>query len=114
MTNTDTPTRRYDLMMMRVNEIQGLVTVLQQRRVAVVNTANKIRTSTKLNEAKRTDAHLSTVMNKLEKLLATITKNEDSITKLLNESRALIFELSDGEVKLEKIENLTKFFEMKR
>lgn len=100
---SDSPTRRYDLMMMRVNEIQGFVTVLQQRRVTYTNTANKIRTSTKLNESKRTDTHLSTVMNKLEKLLATITKNDDSISKLLNESRALIFELSDGEVKLEKI-----------
>lgn len=100
----DTPTRRYDLMMMRINEIQGLVTVLQQRRIAVTNTANKIRTNSKLNEAKRTDSHLSTVMNKLEKLLATITKNDNNITKLLNESRALIFELSDGEVKLEKVQ----------
>lgn len=99
----DTPTRRYDLMMMRVNEIQGLVTVLQQRRIAVVNIANKIRTNNKLNNSKATDTHLSTVMNKLEKLLATLTKNDDSITKLLNESRALIFELSDGEVRLEKI-----------
>lgn len=104
MTNSDSPTRRYDLMMMRINEIQGFVTVLQQRRVTYTNTANKIRTNTKLNESKRTDAHLSIVMNKLEKLLATITKNDDSISKLLNESRALVFELSDGEVKLDKIE----------
>lgn len=101
----DTPTRRYDLMMMRVNEIQGLVTVIQQRRVTITNTANKIRTSTKLSNAKKTDTHLSTVMNKLEKLLATFTKNDDAITKLLNESRALIFELSDGEVILEKIQH---------
>lgn len=100
----DTPTRRYDLMMMRVNEIQGLVTVLQQRRITITNTANKIRTSTKLNESKKTDAHLSTVMNKLEKLLATFTKNDDAITKLLNESRGLIFELSDGEVMIERTE----------
>lgn len=99
----DTPTRRYDLMMMRVNEIQGLVTVLQQRRITITNTANKIRTNTKLNEARATDAALSTAMNKLEKLLTTATNTDDKITKLLNESRALIFELSDGQVILEKL-----------
>jgi seryl-tRNA synthetase len=93
-------------MMMRVDEIQGLVTVIQQRRVAVTNKANIIRTNSKLNAAKASDAELSTTMNKLEKQLATLISKEDTITKLLNSARSLIFELSDGEVRIEKTEQL--------
>ena len=99
----DTPTRRYDLMMMRVDEIQGLVTILQQRRVQIQNTEKKIRANKAIGTHKSNDAELSKFMDKMERLLTRMQKDHDDIEKLLNKSRGLIYELSNGEILVEKI-----------
>lgn len=99
---TDTPTRRYDLMQMRIEQIQGLVTILQQRRTATEDTVKRIKRNAKIATARTNDAELSKIMDKLEKQIAKLTKDHDAITALLDRSRALIFELSDGEVIVEK------------
>lgn len=102
----DTPTHRYDLMQMRVNEIQGLVTVLQSRRLLHISKNTRIKASGRIAHQKSTDAKLSAVMNRLEKIITRMLKDEDAITKTLNEARALILDASDGTLVLEKTEKL--------
>lgn len=99
----DTPTHRYNLMEMRVDQIQGLVTLLQQRRIAIQETEKKIRNNKKISTAKDKDLELKKLLDKLEKLIPKITKDVESAEKLLNSSRGLIFELTDGDLTLEKL-----------
>lgn len=104
--NNDTPTHRYDLMQMRVDEIQGLVTILQYRRTLHISKAKQVRAHSEIADAKRTNASLSATMDKLEKRIEKMKKDDEAIVKLLNEARTLIFEASDGTLILEKTEKM--------
>lgn len=105
---TDTPTHRYDLMQMRVNEIQGLVTILQERRLLHISKNTRIKASSRIAAQKSTDAKLSAVMNRLEKTIERMKKDDLKITKTLNEARALILDASDGTLVLEKTDGLSQ------
>lgn len=104
----DTPTHRYDLMQMRVDEIQGLVTVLQHRRTLHITKQKQIIGNSRIADAKRTDEQLRKNLDKLEKLIEKMKKDDASITKLLNESRGLLLDASDGTLQLEKTDGLTQ------
>lgn len=104
----DTPTHRYDLMQMRVDEIQGLVTVLQHRRTLHITKQKQITGNSRIADAKRLDVSIQKHLDKLEKLIEKMKKDDASITKFLNESRALLFEASDGTLTLEKTDGLTQ------
>ena len=104
----DTPTHRYDMMQMRIDQIQGLVTLLQQRRVLHVTKHTRIKASSAIANQKDIDARLSAVLNKLEKIITRMLKDDESITKTLNEARGLIMEASDGTLILEKTDGLRK------
>lgn len=105
---TDTPTHRYDLMQMRVDEIQGLVAVLQHRRTLHVSKQKQITGNTQIADAKRRDAQLQKTLDKLEKLIERMKKDDASIVKLLNESRGLLLDASDGTLILERSNDLTQ------
>ncbi len=102
----DTPTHRYDLMQMRVNQIQGMVTLLQSRRLLHIPKVTRIKADNKIANARTTDAKLSAVMNKLEKLIEKMKKDDGTITNLLNEARGLILDASDGQLVLEKTDGI--------
>lgn len=102
----DTPTHRYDLLQMRIDQIQGMVTLLQSRRLLHIPKVTRIKADNAIANAKNTDAKLSAVMNKLEKLIERMKKDDDSITKLLNEARGLVLDASDGKLVLEKTDGL--------
>lgn len=106
MTAKDTPTHRYDLMQMRVDEIQGLVTVLQHRRTLHVTKQKQIIGNSRIADAKRLDVSIQKTLDKLEKTIEKMKKDDASITKLLNEARALLFEATDGTLTLEKTDEL--------
>ena len=104
----DTPTHRYDLMQMRVDEIQGLVTVLQHRRTLHITKQKQITGNSRIADAKRLDASIEKTLNKLEKLIERMKKDDAAIVKLLNESRGLLLDASDGTLVLEKTDGLTQ------
>ena len=104
----DTPTHRYDLMQMRIDQIQGLVTLLQSRRLLHISKATRIKANNAMANAKTTDAKLSAVMNWIEKRIERMKKDDEEMTNKLNEARGLILEASDGTLILEKTGGLPK------
>lgn len=104
----DTPTHRYDLMQMRVDEIQGLVTVLQHRRTLHITKQKQIIGNSRIAIQKRLDDDLQKALNKLEKLIERMKKDDAAVTTLLNSARGLVLEASDGTLVLEKTDGLTQ------
>ena len=104
----DTPTHRYDLMQMRVDEIQGLVTVLQHRRTLHITKQKQIIGNSRIAIQKRLDDDLQKALNKLEKLIERMKKDDAAVTTLLNIARGLVLEASDGTLVLEKTDGLTQ------
>lgn len=106
MTPKDTPTHRYDLMQMRVDEIQGLVTVLQHRRTLHITKQKQIIGNSRIADAKRLDDSIKKALDKLEKLIERMKKDDAATTKLLNEMRGMLLDASNGTLQLEKTEGL--------
>lgn len=104
----DTPTHRYDLMQMRVDEIQGLVTVLQHRRTLHITKQKQILGNSRIATQKLLDDSLQKALNKLEKLIERMKKDDAAVTTLLNSARGLVLEASDGTLVLEKTDGLTQ------
>lgn len=104
----DTPTHRYDLMQMRIDEIQGLVTVLQHRRTLHITKQKQIIGNSRIASQKRLDDDLQKALNKLEKLIERMKKDDAAVTTLLNSARGLVLEASDGTLVLEKTDGLTQ------
>lgn len=102
----DTPTHRYDLMSMRVDEIQGLITVLQHRRTLHIAKATAIKNNSLITGRAATDVNLKKTLDKLEKLIERMKRDDASTTALLNTARGLLLDASDGTLVLDKTEAL--------
>jgi tellurite resistance protein len=95
-------------MSMRVDEIQGLVTVLQHRRTLHVQKQKQILGNSRIAIQKRLDDDLQKALNKLEKIIERMKKDDAAVTTLLNSARGLVLEASDGTLVLEKTNGLTQ------
>lgn len=98
----DTPTHRLHLMQMSMQQIKNHTELLQQRRARIVNKIANAKKHTKLERELQINKQFKRLVTKMEKDLAGIEIDLDTVADQLNKARALFLEMSNGEVLLEK------------
>lgn len=100
----DTPTHRATLYQFSMQRVLEFTQQLQARRAVIVERAARIKKNSKLEREAQVNKQLTRLFKKLDKLLVSVESDLDTIADETNKARALIYELSDGEVLLDKAE----------
>lgn len=100
----DTPTHRLHLLQATMAELKDWTSDLQRRRNAVVEKITRAKASTKLSRAATVNKQLNKALTQITTILTKLEIQTADVEDRMNKARALFFELSDGEVILEKTE----------
>lgn len=100
----DTPTHRLHILQATMNELKEWTTDIQRRRNLVLEKIAKAKASSKLSRAATVNKQLNKALTQITKILTELEIKTADVEDRMNKARALFFELSDGEVILEKTE----------
>lgn len=98
----DTPTHRYHMQQMSMQQIKELVEQLQKRRAAISVKIKEAKNNSKIARALEANKQFGKLILRMERSLAATEIALDTVADNLNKARALFLEMSDGEVLLEK------------
>lgn len=102
---SDTPTHRYHILQMDLDQIKTHLIGVRARRAVVLERIAKAKSNSKIEREATANKQLKRLFFKLERDIAALDADMASIEDTVNKGRALILELSDGEVALPKIES---------
>jgi len=100
----DSPTHRMHLLQATMIELKEWTTDLQRRRNLVVEKIARAKASSKLSRAATVNKQLNKALTKITEILTKLEIQTADVEDRMNKARAMFFELSDGEVILEKTE----------
>lgn len=99
---TDTPTHRTTILQHSINDIIKIVEDVRTRRNAIEEKIVKLKTNNKLEREAQVHKQLQKTLLKLDTLLEKANAAMGKLDDELNKGRALFFELSDGQILLDK------------
>lgn len=101
---TDSPTHRLHILQMSLPEFKKDLEAIRVRRGLIIEKVKKAKANSKIERAAVANKQLQRFFTKVEKDIEKLDKTIAAIEDNMNKMRALILELSDGEVLLPKTE----------
>jgi septal ring factor EnvC (AmiA/AmiB activator) len=101
---TDSPTHRLHILQLSMPQFKEDLEKIRVRRASIVEKAAKAKSNSKIAREATVNKQLQRFFKKLEKDIAALDRDMTAIEDNMNKARALILELSDGEVLLPKTE----------
>lgn len=98
----DTPTHRVHILQMGLKEIERLVADIRVRRAVVVEKIARAKTNSKIAREAKVNKQLQRIFERLQVRCNSIDEDIGIVEEELNKYRALLWEISDGEVDVKK------------
>jgi predicted nucleic acid-binding Zn-ribbon protein len=102
--SNDSPTHRMHILQLRLPEIKSDLEAIRYRRGLIIEKVAKAKSNSKVARAAQVDKQLKKFFDKMERQLAALEEDIQTIEDNMNKARALILEASDGELMLPKTE----------
>ena len=99
---TDSPTHRYTILQADMEQVKQDLIQIRARRAVVLAKITKAKQNSKVERALTVDGQLKRLMSRINRQMAALEEDMETIEDNLNKARALILEASDGEVALTK------------
>lgn len=100
----DSPTHRLHILQLSMPQFKEDLERIRARRGAIIEKVTKAKANSKIAREAVANRQLKRFFDKLEKQIAALDEDMTSIEDNMNKARALILELSDGEVVVPKTE----------
>lgn len=101
---SDSPTHKLHILQLSMPQFKADLEKIRERRAAVIEKAAKAKANSKIAREATINKQLQRFFKKLEKDIAALDRDIAAIEDNMNKARALILELSDGEVHITKTE----------
>ena len=101
---TDSPTHKLHILQQTLPQIKEQLEAIRFRRGLIVEKIAKAKANTKIAREAQANKQLKRIFDKLSRKLDSLDEDMTSIEDELNKARALILELSDGEIMVPKTE----------